>query len=462
MANKKQKITTQLDAESKGLNDALKQAQKGLKETANEAKNTGKALQNTFDGGLQTAPKNLANVGNVAKKSNAAVSNATAGLAKYGNAAALAATTAIAGFTALTRHFSQMQTEAQSLGTTVEGLQRLDAAARATNTSSEGLHSAYSRFVQTLGSAQKGSAKAEKALSKLGLTSKDLSEGGEKAFLKAAAALGAIGSETERNAASMAVFGNATRDTQAALAECVATGQSMAGIVTTKQVEQYKRLATAIDGAKDSLWNLAGVALSPAAGGLADVLDTISGNWTNTVDKGPTNQTEIAEMEQWNSDHGYDAQQNRKRQEAARKRREAARQRYLDLQAEEEKISQLQRETARDEARKKGLEEMRRASLTPEQRAWEDFNKGRGEAIAKKRLETGWSQQEAETWAQKVYDPENMPTQENIQTMPHRGRVAMPQNMPISQPVAMPRQGVGLDAILRAILDLKANTYIVK
>ena len=460
---KKQEIKTKLTADSQGLVDALDTAQRGLQSTAAEAQKTGRELNNALNpNGLKPAPKNIANVGTAAKSSGKAVDTAAKGLKNYGNAAAWAATTALAGLTALTRHFAAMQTEAQSLGTTVEGLQRLDAAARATNTSSEGLHSAYSRFIQILGSAQKGSAKAEKALAKLGLTSKDLAEGGEKAFLKAAAALGNIGSETERNAAAMAVFGNATKDTQKALAECVATGQSMTGIVTTKQVEQYKRLATAIDGAKDSLWNLAGVALSPAAGVLADVLDTISGGGVQAYNGGPTNQAETAEMDAWNAEHGYDAQQRRKRQEAAKRRRAAARQQYLDQQAEEEKIANLQRESAQEEARKSAMEEMRRASLTPEQRAWEDFNRGRGEAIAQKRRETGWSQQEAEAWAQRVYDPENLP-QVAPQSLPQVAPRNAPPMMPIQAPMALAQSsGVGLEQILGAILSLRANTYIVK
>ena len=381
MATKTQKIVTRLTADSQGLNQALDNAQKKLRGTSAEAK------------------KLKASVG----KPNGVDWGA------WGKAAAGAAMTALAGFTALTNHFSAMQTEAQSLGTTVEGLQRLDAAARATNTSSEGLHSAYSRFVQTLGSAQKGSAKAERALAKLGLTSKDLAEGGEKAFLKVAAALGNIGSETERNAAAMAVFGNATNDTQKALAECVATGQSMAGIVTTKQVEQYKRLATAIDGAKDSLWNLAGVALSPAAGVLADVLDTISGGGVKAYSGGPTNQAEISEMEAWNAQYGADAVAARKRREAQRKRREAARQKVFDDLAEEQKLEELQRQSRQEEARQAAMNEMRRAGMTPEQREWDEYRMNRGEAIARIRRETGWDQNQAEQWARTVYDPENMP-----------------------------------------------------
>lgn len=427
MATKTQKIVTKLTADSKGLNQALDTAQEKLRGTSVEA-----------------------------KKLKATVGKPTGvDWGAWGKAAGVGIAAVSGAVVALTQHFNALNDQAQVLGTTAEGLQRLDNAARDTGTSAEGLHSAYSRFISTLASAQKGSAKAQKALAQLGLTAKDLSEGGEKAFLKAAAALGNIGSATDRDAAAMAVFGNATAATQKALAQCVETGQSMAGIVTDAQVARFARLSKNIDSIKDSLWNMAGVLASRPVEGIADFLDLISGK--NVFgDTSATNGAEIEEMDAWNAQYGADAVAARKRREAQRRRREAARQKVFDDLAEEQKLEELQRQSRQEEARQAAMNEMRRAGMTPEQREWEDYRTNRGEAIARIRRETGWDQNQAEQWARTVYDPENMP-----------GATAgyAPQNVPrqaFPAAVAASRPGVGLDAILGAILSLRANTYIVK
>lgn len=427
MPTKTQKIVTRLTADSTGLNQALDTAQKKLRGTSAEAKNLKATVgkPNGVDWGA------------------------------WGKAAGVGIGAVSGAVVALTQHFTALNDQAQALGTTAEGLQRLDNAARDTGTSAEGLHSAYSKFIQTLASAQKGSAKAQKALARLGLTAKDLSEGGEKAFLKAAAALGNIGSATDRDAAAMAVFGNATAATQKALAQCVETGQSMAGIVTDAQVARFARLSKNIDSIKDSLWNMAGVLASMPIEGIADFLDLISGK--NVFgDTAATNGAEIEEMDAWNQQYGADAVAARKRREAQSRRDEAARQKVFDDLEEEQKLEELQRQARQEEARQAAMNEMQRAGMTPEQREWDEYRTNRGEAIARIRRETGWDQNQAEQWARTVFDPENMP-----------GATAgyAPQNVP-RQPfpaaVAASRPGVGLDAILGAILSLRANTYIVK
>lgn len=438
MANKRQTITTKLDADSKGLNDALTSAQTGLKRTQKEASKTKSALGEAFK-----MPKN-------AQEWKKFASNVAVGVG--------AVAASVAGFV---KHFADLRDQAEALNITGEGLQRLDNASRKAGTSTDNLHSAYTRFTTTLASAQKGSARAEKALNRLGLTSQDLAMGGEAAFLKAAGALGNMQNATERNAAAMAVFGNSTAQTQKALAECVKTGQSMAGIVPDKTVQNIAKLASAFESIKDSVINsFADSAFGKTIAWIGDALQEIDeagqprtlriGGVDIPIDGDVRAGADLARAARANEAVGKLNAQGR----ALRANGAAYAGRFEP--GEEEKIEELQRATRQEEARKAALEEMRRASLTPQQREWEDYQIKRGKAIADMRTRTGWNQSQAEAWAQKVWDPQNMPNSVGNQGF-------TPSPMPsFSQPVAVASSGVGLDAILGAILSLRANTYIVK
>ena len=446
---KKQEIVTRLTADAKGLHGALDTARQKLQGTAAEAKNLKNAI---------TPPQGVDWKG-------------------WGMAAGAALGTVVAGISAWVSHYDQMQQQATALNTTAEGLQRLDAAARRCNTSEETMHSAFSRFTQVLASAQKGSAKAEKALNMLGLSAKDLGEGGEAAFLKAAAALDGIAGSSERSAAQMAVFGNNTAAVRDALAECVRNGQSMDGIVPDRTIQAAASLSASFRTIRDTLWNM--TATSAVGEWFRDVaeameelqqLDAYNSGETFTiggvkVDRNADTETQMEQFRQGKRAQEEERRRQREAREAAR-RQEQERAFAAQQQREAEEQMMRERQQAREQvaARKEADEQMRRARLTPEQRYAED----RRAAVHNLRASTGYtmSEQQAEEWARTVYDPQHLPAAKAASYAPPRASqpaqsYAAP--LPAPSPSPAPQQTAQmLGAILQAVQALQKNTYIVE
>lgn len=448
---KKQEIVTRLTADAKGLHGALDTARQKLQGTATEAKNLKNAI---------TPPQGIDWKG-------------------WGMAAGAALGTVAAGISAWVSHYDQLQQQATALNTTAEGLQRLDAAARKCNTSEETMRSAFSRFTQVLASAQKGSKKAEKALNMLGLSAKDLGEGGEAAFLKAAAALDGIAGSSERSAAQMAVFGNNTKAVRDALAECVRNGQSMDGIVPDRTVKAAASLSASLRTIKDTLWNM--TATSAVGEWFRDVAEAMEElQQLNAYNSGETftiggvqidrNADTETQMEQFRQGKRAQEEERRRQREArdAARRQEQERAFAAQQQREAEEQMMRERQQAREQvaARKEAEEQMRRARLTPQQKYEED----RRAAVHHLRASTGYtmSEEQAEEWARTVYDPQHLPTAQRQQQAYYP---QPPRQQQQNHPALQPRQPqniptVDYSAILSTIsaqiAALQKNTYVVK
>lgn len=379
---KKQEIVTRLTADAKGLHGALDTAKSKLTQVGQTAQKTGASL-------------------NAAAKTGAS-SWAMAGM---GIASWLSIASKATGFIGqIVSKFAEMDKAAAQLHTTAEGLQRLDIASRTAGADTELLRGAYSKFLGTLTAAHRGSAKAQKALSALGLTAKDLGTDGEKAFLAAAQKLTEMGGAVTAGDAQMRLFGDSTERLSLALAAAAKNGQSLNGIVPEAEVKKMAQLAASWDGIKDDLGNMAATFLVKPAGLLETVMGTASGRHYSQAE---AEQQQRLAAYQAELDAEKAAQENAERKKAEDRQRRAkeaaAWQKEQDRLAEEEKISALQAETRMDEDRAAREEEIRRSQLTEYERWLED----RAAAWKEAQKSSGMSGDQAEMWIEQVWDREH-------------------------------------------------------
>ena len=304
MADKKQRITTKLDADSRGLKKALDEAQQGLKDTSKEAQRTQKEVSKALDpkGGNGTAVKLAQRIASDLSKQNAGkaigaqagkligdglgreagkiggdyvgklvggIVSGKAGIALTGAGktlganigkglvvavggttaavtAAVAAVAVAAGY-AFAKRFQKVAGVIAGANATTDGnttlYQRIQATGKGKGNEGNinALANAYKHFVEILDRANQGELEAVRTLADFGWQAKDFATDKGEAFIQA---IQALQRHTDKAGDAVKIFGDNSKEAMKAY-EALAN-QPQLNLIPQSELESAKNLAEAI------------------------------------------------------------------------------------------------------------------------------------------------------------------------------------------------------------------------
>lgn len=540
MANKKQTITTKLDGDSKGLKNALDQAQADLKKTGSEAEKTaekvqkavapkspatgglGKGLQDAFSDRLGKAAKQGSKgagkaLGNAAENAvgqglskvlgasgpagtmlQGAVKSAFAG----GTTAALASTAVVGGVALLAKKFGDgVKDEIQKRMNIAEGAekhaggdstlyQQMQKVSASSGTSIDTLSKAYDQYLIALEEAKNGNVDMIESFADLGVRVSTLTSDAS-GFLTA---LGGIASAADANATAMAVFGENSKDALKAFSELASQKDDLTGIVSDEAIDEVTRLKEAWENLADQaseffspITDAWSAMVDGIVSGTADLLEALAGaEELSDSDLANMKRQKLAELEE------------RRKAEAEARKARADEERRKRNEARAKRASQYQEQQQRDDLkranqRKKTMEEYNLAGMSEYER-----NAYHRKKYTENLMAQGFSAEDAEAITKRLYDSKNRGktldrsnpekererwkddyrrrygVNENVaedaarrhydtrqqQTPKHQPENRNHPQTPNAQAVT-PTEKI-LPEILRAVLELKNNTYVVK